>query len=459
LASAWFLASAWLSANAWFSGFLNLARIYPRPRVSAMNKVWLRFCGVCLGLGVSFTDAGAQTTPSLQLTLQDALRLSAESDPRLQGQVFVRQGAEARRAQAQQRPVTTLATDIENVLGTGGLGTFNDAELTLSLGTTLELGNKRGKRIDLADREKEKLEIELQNARLDTLADVARHFIAVLQAQEALTVARDGKALAARIQQIVATRVASGVALPVERSNAEVATIQKELTKKAAASALRAAWARLVVSWGGAPDSAGQAAGNLFGATPMPAFAGLQEMVERNPEILRLASERRVRDAALRMAESQATPDVAVSAGVRRFEAGNDQAFVFSASVPLGVAGRAGPARDEARSRLNMLEAEEKARRNELLGTLYGLRQRAETARDSLSLLDSGALPAAVRAQEQAEAAFRAGRSSLLELTATQRQLLDLRRDKIETAATYHLLVIDIERLMGLPLAAASGSP
>ncbi|MBL8628889.1 MAG: TolC family protein [Rhodospirillaceae bacterium] len=402
-------------------------------------------------------SAVAQTAPPLRLSLQDALKLTVESDPRLQGQVFLRQGAAAREAQAGLRPATKLSAEAENILGTGNLGTFNDAELTLSLGATLEMGGKRARRMAVATGEKETLELELQAARLDVMADVARRFIAVLEAQEALNIAREDKILAARARQIVATRVSSGVALPVEGSNADVATVQSDLAEKQAASNLRTAWGQLVIAWGGAPESAGQVLGDLFAAPTLPGFAALQEMTERNPDILRFASERRVREAAVKLAEAQAMPDIDVSAGVRRLQAARDQAFVLSASIPLGTAGRAKPAADEARSRLGGLDADEKARRNDILGTLFALRQRADLARTSLELLQSGALPAAQRAQEQAESAFRAGRSSLLELNTAQRQLLDLRGDKIAAAASYHLLVIDIERLVGQALAAESG--
>ncbi len=422
-----------------------------------MRRFSLNIGYVCVGLALGSLSAAAQTTAPLKISLQEALMLTADGDPRLQGQAFLRQGAVAREAQAALRPASKLSVEAENILGTGNLSTFDDTELTLSLGTTLELGGKRSRRTAVAARETERLEVELQAAKLDVFADVAKRFIAVLQAQEVLKIARENKVLAGRARQIVGTRVNSGVALPVEGSNADVASVQTELAEKQAQSNLRAAWGQLVIAWGGAPESSGEATGNLFTTPTLPAFAGLQDMIERNPDILRFASERRVREASVKAAEAQAKPDIDVSAGIRRLQATRDQAFVLSAAIPLGTGARAKPATDEARSKLGGLDAEEKTRRNELLGTLYALRQRADSARATLDLLQSGALPAAQRAQEQAETAFKAGRSSLLEFNAAQRQLLDLRRDKIETAAAYHLLVIDIERLVGQPLAAASG--
>ncbi|MBL8643447.1 MAG: TolC family protein [Rhodospirillaceae bacterium] len=420
-----------------------------------MRQVLLKVSLLCWGV-MTWSAAEAQTTAAPQFSLQDVLRLTAESDPRLRGQAFLRQEAGARERQAALRPAAKLGLEAENILGTGSIGAFNDAELTLSLGATLELSNKRAQRMAVAASETQRQELDLQAVRLDIMADAARRFIAVLQAQEMLRIAAADKVVAGRARQIVATRVSSGVALPVERSNAEVAGIQAELAEQQALSSLKAAWGRLVMAWGGAPESSGAARGDLFAASVLPPFAGLQELVERNPDIARFATERRLREAAVKAAEAQATPDVDVSAGVRRFQATRDQAFVVSAAIPMGTVGRAAPAADEARSRLGGLAAEEQAHRQDVLATLFGLREQAAAARMKLELLQSGALPAATRAQEQAEAAFRAGRSSLLELNAAQRQLLDLQRDKIGTAGAYHLLVIDIERLIGQPLAAAS---
>jgi cobalt-zinc-cadmium efflux system outer membrane protein len=421
-----------------------------------MVRIMRRFFVFVLCVVLGAAACAQELTPPPQLTLQDALRLAAESDPRLQGQTFARAGAEARRAAAALRPPVRLTADVENVLGTGRLTAFDDAEATLSLGTTLELGGKRAARTAVAERELDRLAVAQQAARIDILADVAARFIAVLRAQENLGVAREDRALAVRAQSIVAARVQSAAAAPVERSNAEVAAIKAAVAEQAAMAQQREAWARLVVAWGGAPESTGAARGDLFAAPPMPAFAGLQEMVERNPDILRLAQERRVREAELHLAEAQAAPDIDIAAGVRRLQAARAQAVVLSASVPLGSNARSRPATAQAQSRLKELDSDAASRRNELLGALFGLRQRAENARAALELLQTAALPAAQRAQEQAEAAFRAGRSSLLELTAAQAQLLDVRRAKIDAAADYHLLVIELERLVGAPLAAAS---
>jgi cobalt-zinc-cadmium efflux system outer membrane protein len=395
----------------------------------------------------------------LRLTLKDALSLATEHDPRLQGQPFALAAAEARRAQAALRPPVTVEAEVENILGTNRLSAFDDAEATLSLGTTLELGGKRAARMTQAEREKDALLVEQQAERLDVFAEVARRFVAVLRDQALLAVNAETRALAARVQEIVAARVATGVALAVEKSNAEVARIQADLAGIAAASVLREEWGKLLALWGGSPEARGEAAGDLFAAPPIEPFAALADKLVDNPTLMRFAAERRAREAAVRTAETAAAPDVEVAAGVRRMQAERSQALMLSAAVPLGTASRAQPAATETRSRLAGLAYDERNARNAALGELFALRERAERAATTLRTLQTGAIPAARQAQDQAEAAFRAGRLSLLELSAAQGRLLDLRRAAIDAAAEYHLLVIDIERLIGAPVSTTLNTP
>ncbi|MDX2145747.1 MAG: TolC family protein [Rhodospirillaceae bacterium] len=421
-----------------------------------------RSCAFALVLcATSAIPAMAQTpppalAPPLRLTLKDALSLAADNDPRLQGQTFAAAAADARRAQANLRPPLVVAAEVENILGTDRLATFNDVDATLSLGTTLELGGKRAARVSRAEREKDALLIAQRAERLDVFAEVARRFVAVLRDQAVAAVADENRALALRVQEIVAARVATGNASPVEKHNAEVARIQAELARTTAAAVFREEWGRLVSAWGGSPDSRGEVVGELFATPAIGSFAALQARIDDNPDILRFATERRVREAAVTAAEAAATPDVDVALGVRRVQAARGQALVLSASVPLNAGTRAAPMADEARHQLAGLAFDERNLRNETLGTLHGLIQRAEGAATALGLLQTGAIPAARQAQDEAETAFRAGRSSLLELSAAQQQLLDLRRAAIDAAAEYHGLVIEIERLIGASITPAT---
>ena len=266
--------------------------------------------------------------------------------------------------------------------------------------------------------------------------------------------------MAIRAQNIVAARVKSAAASTVEDSNAQVAAIQASLAEKRAETDQRAAWAALAVTWGGSPESAGRVLGNLLVVKEVPSFANLKNAAERNPDLIIFAAEQRLREAKVALARTQTNPDIDLSAGIRRFQSTRDQAFVVSATLPLGVAARAQPAIDAAQAQSSAITFDEQAHRQMFMGTLFGLREQAAHSALTLSELQLQALPLALRAQEQAEAAFRAGRASFLELAAAQRQLLDLRRAKIEVAVEYHKSIIDLERLIGVSASSVTtGAP
>jgi cobalt-zinc-cadmium efflux system outer membrane protein len=226
-----------------------------------------------------------------------------------------------------------------------------------------------------------------------------------------------------------------------------------------AAIDMNARWAVLAAAWAGAPDQRETAAGDLF-ALPHPAdYTAAAAMVDRNPDILRFASERRLQDSALRLAEAARTADITVSAGIRRLQADRAQAAVLSVSMPLGAAGRNRPAEDELRSRLSGLQFEESNRRSDVLAALYAAYQHLNEGRARLEGIRSRALPLAEAAVKAAENAFRVGRFSLLELNLAQQQSLDLQRDAIVTAAANHLLVLEIDRLIGAPVPEMEISP
>lgn len=408
--------------------------------------------------GVFAAQADAQSADSVTVRLQDALAKVLTANSKLQGQKYELAGADARRELAALRPAYEMSLDVENVLGTGQLRTFGDTEATLRLGTVLELGDKRDKRTSLADSERQLLAVEKDAERLDILAETTRRFILVLTEQERSKLALQNQQLAERTVELIKQRVAQGRASPVESNNAKLALAQAQISVQEQQATLRSAWAALSATWGAPPGASGVCIGSLF-ELPQPAtFSVLEKAIDENPDITRFASERRVNESKLRLAEANHDPDVSAGIGVRRLQATKDQALVFSVSVPLGSAGRSGPSEREALSRIELGRYEEAAARANLIGTLYGLYEQLESARLSFGKLQDTVLPEAVQAERLTEEGFQSGRFSFLELTLARQTLLDIREQAVTKAATYHQLYLEIERLTGQSMTVSGGA-
>lgn len=402
-----------------------------------------------------FSFKALAQTPDTQsvTTLRDAFSRALEANPNLRGQRFAVSAADARVDQAALRPAIEIGLEAENILGTNRLSTFDDSEVTLRLGTVLELGGKRGRRIDAARTERDLLLTQNDAERLDLLADVARRFIDVATAQEELDLAKRRVDLAERTRKGVDQRVTAARSPRLEGNNAAVAASRAEIEYQQAESALRQKWAQLAALWGGETTYTGRVAADLFAMPVTGDYATLSALLDRNPDIIRFASERRIQDARLRLAESQRTPDVTVSAGIRRLQADRSNAFVLSASIPLGSGSRAAPYIAEAQSLRGGLPYKEQAVRAELKATLFVAVEQLAQSRLEVQKLLSVAIPQADEATKLALDGYNVGRFSLLELITTQEQLTDLQRQAIEAAASFHESLLEVERLTGVSAA------
>jgi cobalt-zinc-cadmium efflux system outer membrane protein len=407
-------------------------------------------------VGIWASPVYGQSGP--ELTLADAINRVSQSHPRLLAQPYAVSGAAARSAQAGLRPALELGLDVENVLGSGEIRSFRAAEATLRLSTVLERGDKRAARVASATTERDLLRLTHEAERLDILAETARRFIAVLAAQENLRLSRESLALAQQTQAFIKSRVAQGAASPLERSTAALAAVQAEIDAAEKETAVRMASAHLAAMWGEAPEPEMTAAGALLALPALGEFEQLRAALERNPAIARLATERRVYEARVRLAEASAVPDVSVGLGVRRLEATNDIGVVLSAAVPLGSSARAAPATQEAQSRLQQNAFEAAAAKAELTNVLYGAHLQAEGARNAFERLQGDGIPLAEEAASQADQGYRAARFSLLELAAARQSLLALRLQAVAQASAYHNAVLEIERLTGEPLRLAGAT-
>ena len=381
------------------------------------------------------------------LTLRDAIVRVMEVNPKLTGQKFSLAAADARRDQAALRPVIEAGLEVEDIFGTDRLSRFKDAQVTLQLSTVLEFGGKRANRVGAAERERELVLTTFDAEKLDIVAEVTRRFIHLVAAQREAALAQQSLDLAANTRKAVAQRVSAGRGAAVEDRNADVAFTLAEIEVSRAKSDVSQALQSLAAMWSGGEIDAVDAVAELFNLPMLAPATELAAMLAQNPNLLRFASERRVEEAKLRLAESRASADITVGAGVRRLVRERSNAIVLSLSVPLGASGRSAPYTAEARSNLQQVDYREQAARAELTATLKSFHQEAMQRTAELAALREKAVPQAESARELTQSGFNAGRFSLLELLNAQRQWIELQHEAIEAAVAYHNAVIEIERL------------
>jgi cobalt-zinc-cadmium efflux system outer membrane protein len=256
----------------------------------------------------------------------------------------------------------------------------------------------------------------------------------------------------------VRERVQSGKGSALEERKAQVALARSALLVEGAQHELAAARKKLAASWRSSRPVFETAGADLFARKSIPPLEGIVSRVSQSPEIARWVSEKKLREAEIRLADAQRAPNVTVGGGVRRIEGPGDQAFVFGLSMPLQLFDRNQGGAAEARALLGRTEAEQKAAEIRLGTVLLGLYEEMVHDAHVMEGLQSEILPKAEEALSISRDGFARGGFSYLEVLDAQRTIYEVKHEYIRAATSYHQLLVEMERLVGQPIE-GGGSP
>ncbi|MCA0392654.1 MAG: TolC family protein [Proteobacteria bacterium] len=388
------------------------------------------------------------------LTLDDAFERVARSHPDLRLFGPRSEALLAERDFATLRPPLRASLDIENALGSGEASGFGQAEVTLSLAGVFERGGKLDARRTLAQSRIDALAVLREAQRLDLLAEVARRYLAAQSARAEAAIARTDIEQRKRTVAAASQRLQAGASPESVVLTAQAALARAELALARAMQLQEAAQRHLAALWGEREPRFDVAAGDPLALPAIDGLDALADLLQASPELKQIADERRIREARLQLARSEAAPDIDWQLGVRRLQDTGDTALVAGVSMPLGRARRAQPGIRAAEAELAMLGIERESRDVALYATLAEAHGRYRVARLEVERTRADVLPRLARAETAAERAYRAGAVSYLEWSQLQSDTIAARRQQLAVALDAHRALIELQRLTGAPLLA-----
>lgn len=389
--------------------------------------------------------------PVVPLTLGTALQRAEAQHPLFRTYRAELAAADARTLQAGVRPAPELSLEIEDVLGSGTVSGIDSAQTTLGFSQLIERGGLRDRRVDTAQAGRETVVTQGEVARLDLRAEVARRFLHVLSDQALLANTREATRLARSTLEAVERRIAAARAPLAERSRAQVTLARAELDEEHAEHELLSSRRHLAAAMGQMEADFGEAQGELLQLPEVAPFEVLLTQMQATPDLLRFASEERLRASQLRLAQARRTPGLQLGAGLRRREATDDVGWVFSASLPLFAASREAGHIAEAEARIAQIGPEREQALLLAQAQLFEIYQELQHAEIEFRAQRDRVVPAVEEGLRLTRLAFDRGRYSLLELRDAQAEWALQQRRLIEAAAEYHGYLIDIQRLTGAP--------
>jgi len=325
----------------------------------------------------------------------------------------------------------------------------NSRTTTVMINQPIELGGKRGARIEVASRAQDAAGIELERKRNVLRADVIQAFYSSSTAQQRLLLSRQSLELAERGLRVAQGRIKSGKSSPVEGTRAEVQLSEVRLDLRRAERDEASAYQRLAQVMG-APLPAFVSVGDPGRSMPtVPDSSLLLNRIGETAELRLAKLQIDQREASLGLEKAQRIPDLTVSIGSQYDERERERVNVVGLSMPIPLFNRnqgnvlaAARRTDQARDLRN---ASELRLRTEIQTTL----DQWMTANTEVASFNQTILPAAQSAVDTATRGFEMGKFNFLDVLDAQRTLISARTQYIQAIAEATDAWVRIERIFG----------
>jgi outer membrane protein, heavy metal efflux system len=399
--------------------------------------------------------AFAQVEPVRTLTLEDALALAERNSPRLKVASAVVQGAEASivSAKARLNPSITLGSAgwQQAILHNSAAGTLHG----LTFSQPVEIPAVRRTRIKAAAIGSESSQYALTEAGLAVRGSVKQAFYETLRRKREVEVARGNLQLLEDLRRRIEVQVKVGEAARLEltRAEAEVAAgriqVQSaELRRSAALAGLSAAV--------GAPLGNVDPDGQLDAPAILPPIEALRgQVMAAHPAIALAESETRRAAASLENQKAQRIPQPTLWADMFRQPDVAQYRYGVSVDLPLWNR-REGPIAEAVAAQRQAAAAAEQ-RRVEITAALERAYSMYRVAGQQVEIFEAGTLRLAEAALQAAEAAFRFGERSIMEVLDAQRVLRSARLDYLNARFDRQQALIELEQLRAVT--PAGGKP
>lgn len=405
----------------------------------------------------------AQSQQPTAITVNQAVQEAIEKNLGLLAERYNLSIADARIATAKLRPnpVLSIGGDHLDLLGTG----FNDtngagpSEYSIRTDFVFERGDKRQRRIEVAQQAKQVAEMQLLNATRALVLDVQNAFLEVLLAKESLKLAQDNLTAFNKLVAVSVERVRAGDLARVELTRTQLAELQFKNQVIQTATKLRIAKQRLQLLIGrSAPSPSFEVSGQMR-REPLPFSLDelQQQALARRPDYQAMIREQTRSQAEIRLQLAERKYDFTFGTEYRRQQglAGKGNSLGFFVSIPLPIFNRNQGEIARARQEQLQIEARLRALEAEIRNEISAAWQQHETARTLLEQIETDMIERAKRVLASIDYSYRSGEASLVELLDAQRAFNDTMQSYSEARAEYARSLYLIDSTIGKDVSTA----
>lgn len=323
---------------------------------------------------------------------------------------------------------------------------------TIRVSQLIELGGKRAARMAVSSLARDAAAQDYNIKRRNLILGVAQRFIELLSTQEQLRFSQEAVQLAQRVVDAASKRVEAGKVSPLEETRAKLALASARIDLDQATRDNGAARRSLSTFWGNVVPQFTQAVGDLESMVVLPALDSLKDRAMANPTLLRSTKEIAQRQSILRLEIAKRTPDVSVTAGIRKYALGSEEGLVVGVSIPFPLFDRNQGNIIAAQQRVGQAQDMKQATETQVISNLAQTYDALVAAETEIRTLRRDVLPAARSAYDAANKGFEYGKFDFLDVLDAQRTLFQNQRLYLRSLANYQRLVTEIEHFIAGPV-------
>lgn len=397
-------------------------------------------------------DSNANITLNLKsITLSKAIELGVSNNPTLKA-------ARAKLGISDAQILQAGLLSNPNIISDNG---FAEDTFRVGIEQTIELGNKRSRRIKLAKMQKDVVQQEIITTILDVRSKVRSSYIQTYNAQQKLIASREILETITNLEKIAKEREKKGNVENLDILQAEITVINAKNNIQSAKLELNEAFNSLSANIGKHLNR------TIVLAPPdlMKEFNISTPMVENDktinilieyayanrPEIKVIEKNIEVQNQKLKLAHSNIVPDLKMSVGAD-FVTGDTKRNSTFIMGSLGV-----PIFNRQQGVIKEVKAQKLVYENDLDATKIKIEQEVKNAffgvianAKSLNIYEKELIPHARMLVKKSEISFKEGKSNILIPINSQEAYINTQYRYIQTLTQYEQSVSDLERAIGL---------
>jgi cobalt-zinc-cadmium efflux system outer membrane protein len=324
-----------------------------------------------------------------------------------------------------------------------------------SVSQLVELGGKRGRRIDVA-----RNELRLTDLDLDAALRTLRHDLRAAYFNLGLTrnnyeLGQQALAQAKELANIARERFEAGDIAQFEVLQANLAVDRATNDLDRLGNTERIARATMNQLLNREPDAPLDLRDTLFSRLgPIVPQDLIAQSLSQNVDLRTAEQQIATEQSRLKLARAQRVPDLTLEPGLETFDSAHPEGpgFKMQVTVTLPIFNHGSGEIRKSSAMLEQLQAEREATRQRIGSEIARASLNVESARKQVEFYETKLLPDAERVRELANEAYRIGQTSLLSVIDATRNAREVRQAYLQALFDYQTAVADLEQAAGVKM-------